>query len=111
MTKDQRLQRLREEEQKASQGQKPGKEERLRTAQELKRIWMQRAEEESDQRVGSREVPTEEDIAAAATDVAVTDARELGDEEMMNTGEYLETGRGTCMSCAMDPCVCLLLYT
>ena len=107
MNKEQRLQKLREEE-KLKEEPKPRKEERLHTARKLKDLWKRRGDEKAE----DDEMDKEE--AEAGDEIPEEDeeriARELEEEEMIEMGEYVGDKDKFCTNCAMMPCSCLLIY-
>ena len=95
LTNDQKIRKLREEEEEASKSSKPGKEERLETVRKLKKIWKKREEEVEHKEEPEKEATPEEEEAIV---------KELEDQELIESGEFLETGPGLCLSCLMSPC-------
>ena len=105
MTRDQRLQKLREEEIKVRKESKTGREERLETASKLKRIWKKRKIEEDAEaglEVGGVEELEEEEEARLAM--------EMEEAERIENGDLVGNIDKFCTDCAMMPCSCLLMY-
>ena len=110
MTRDQRLQKLREEEINVRKESKTGREERLETALKLKSIWKRRRREEDEQDTdaeaglevgGVEELEEEEEVRLAM---------EMEEAERIENGDLIGDIDKFCTDCAMMPCSCLLMY-
>ena len=108
LSKDQRIQRLREEEGKVRNKIQTGREERLKTAIELKNIWNKRRKEEEEE--SKPDTETAEGVDEDVGEEQARLAQEMEEVEWMEQGDLIGDIDKFCTDCAMTPCSCLLLY-